>query len=437
MAKRKILAPVAVDDAGKANIDVLDEAMEEAISQMRLEMGESRVLVGGKADSKFVGLYIPHLILRYLFQSTVIPLGGRMMQITGKQMSCKSTFLYWIYKLFRFYQGKGHHVEVETKDSEPLRMSILDYDEKAVQPYQADSLEDWQETVLYLVDGKKGLKAQLIKAGFADRYPLVMGVDSLTAKASREIQEKIMDAGHAGRDHPIEAMSISKFLKAMPQHFKNVPWFLVGTNHLKPSQDFMGRPVDNVGGGMSLKFQETFEVKMQRIGKMQTASYEGVRLSLLTAKNSIGPFDKEIEAEMLWYTDRDTGRQKTWWDWDVATIELLLGKNCKRDALSQQKTRLRELQELTGIRDSTAGRAFSLVLDIPQSDPQSYGVVAQALEKRKDILLEVHKVLGIQEHIPFEVGESFTEQATAARNLSKFDQGSYVDKALSEEPPAE
>lgn len=430
MAKRKAAAqPVEIDS--------YDEAMEIALSQMRLEMGESRVLVGGRADAKFVGLYIPHLVLRYLFQSTVIPLGGRMMQITGKQMSCKSTFLYWLYKFFRSYKGKAHHIEVETKDSEPLRMSMLDYDDKAVQPHYADSLEDWQETVMYLVDGTKGLKGQLIKVGLADKYPMIMGVDSLTAKASREIQEKIREAGHAGRDHPIEAMSISKFLKAMPHHFKDVPWFLAGTNHLKPSTDFMNRPVDNVGGGMSLKFQETFEVKMQRMAKMQRASYEGVRLSLTTAKNSIGPFDKEVEADMLWYTDRETGRQKTWWEWDTATVELLLGKNCKKDALSQQKGRLKELQELTGIRDVTGGRAFSTVLDIPQSDAQEYAVVAQALEKRQDILLEVHKVLGVQEHIPFVVGKSFGEQVQAARNLCKFEAGSYVDKALTEEVPAE
>jgi hypothetical protein len=417
--------------------DNLDEAMEMAVAQMRLEMGDSRVLVGGRADARFVGLYIPHLILRYLFQSTVIPLGGRMMQITGKQMSCKSSLLYWFYKLFRFYKGKAHHIEVETKDSEPLRMSLLEYDEKAVQPHKADSMEDWQELVLYLVDADKGVKGQLIKAGVATRFPVVMGIDSFTAKASREIQEKIESAGHAGRDHPIEAMSISKFLKTLPHKFADVPWFLIGTNHLKPSQDFMGRPVDNVGGGMSLKFQETFEVKMQRISKMQLLSYEGMRVSLLTAKNSIGPFDKEIEAEMLWCTDRETGRQKTWWDWDSATVELILGKNCKRDALSTQKTKVKELMELTGIRDSTGGRAFSKILDIPQTDPQAYEVVGRALEKRTDILQEIHKILGIQEHVSFIVGKSFKEQVDAARNLCKFEAGSYVDKAMTEEKAAD
>jgi RecA/RadA recombinase len=413
----------------------LDDVMDAAAAQMRAEMGESRVLVGGKADAKHVGLYIPHLILRYLFQSTVLPLGGRMMQITGKQMSCKSSFLYWLYKFFRMRAGKGHHVEVETKDSEPLRNSILEYDERAVQPHSADSIEDWQETLMYLVDDKKGVKGALLKAGLLDLYPVIMGVDSFTAKASREIQEKITEAGHAGRDHPVEAMSISKFLKTMPSHFKEIPWFLAGTNHLKPSQDFMGRPVDNVGGGMSLKFQETFEVKMQRIKKMQTASYEGVRLSLLTAKNSIGPFDKEVEADMLWYTDRETGRQRTWWDWDAASVQLILGKNCPRDALSQQKTRLRELRDVTGIQDVSGGKAFSNVLDIPQSDAQDLEIVARELEKRPEILKEIHLILGIQDHMTFCPGTSFKEAVKAARESTGAvaEEGSYVEKALTEE----
>jgi RecA/RadA recombinase len=413
----------------------LDDVMDAAATQMRAEMGESKVLVGGKADAKHVGLYIPHLILRFLFQSTILPLGGRMMQITGKQMSCKSSFLYWLYKLFRSYSGKAHHIEVETKDSEPLRNSILEYDERAVQPYSADSIEDWQEILLYLLDDKKGVRGALAQAGLLDLYPVIQGVDSFTAKASREIQEKIVEAGHAGRDHPIEAMSISKFLKTMPAHFKDIPWFMAGTNHLKPSQDFMGRPVDNVGGGMSLKFQETFEVKMQRIKKMQTASYEGVRLSLLTAKNSIGPFDKEIETDMLWYTDRETGRQRTWWDWDSASVQLILGKNCPRDALSQQKTRLRELRDITGIQDVSGGKAFSKVLDIPQGDAQDLSVVARELEKRADVLKEVHLILGIQEHMVFQPGTSFKAAVKAARESTgqAAEEGSYVEKTMAEE----
>ncbi len=74
-------------------------------------------------------------------------------------------------------------------------------------------------------------------------------------KASYETQEKVHDDGFAGRNYPIEALSISTYMKTIPQMIDGWPFALVLNNHLKMGKDKDGRDVRNTAGGKAVNFQ--------------------------------------------------------------------------------------------------------------------------------------------------------------------------------------
>jgi len=412
VAKSKKVKPVTY----KENFDELDDLMGEWIATQRQELGHSKVLIGGQADARHIGIYIPHLILRYLFQINVLPLGGRMMMVAGVQMSGKSSFLYWLYKLVRSCRGRGYHISNEDKDQLELRNAFLNYDEKAVDTMLSESLEDWQEYLFRMVDQEQGIGAQLRKKGMERRIPVIMGLDSLMAKSGRAFQKEMAERGHADADRQAQkdAQDVSKFMKTFPQLYAREPYMFVCTNHMKIGSDFMGRPVKNYAGGYAPKFQATFILGMQRIKSQQLSTVEGNRCQLETLKNSVGPWDKTIAADHWWYRERDTGKLITWWDWDAASIELLLGENCAADALAKQTGKRRDLLDITGIRKLSKDKVVSAVLGI--EDPVSYAEAGAILEKHPEVLREVHNVLNIAEHVPFKPGYDFVDQVNQLKN---------------------
>jgi hypothetical protein len=74
-------------DIGRA-----DSLMDAMFNEAKKLFGDDRFYTGSESEQLVVGLPLPALCLRYLFQSTVFPL-SRMTMITGQQGSCKSAFL--------------------------------------------------------------------------------------------------------------------------------------------------------------------------------------------------------------------------------------------------------------------------------------------------------------------------------------------------------
>lgn len=425
MAKKKS-APAPVE----LNIGDVDAVFDGWAKDQRSKGEGPAVLTGGESAARCVGIYLPHLILRYFLQSNVLPL-GRMMQIAGVQMSGKSTFLYWLYRLFRLNAGRGYHIENETKDAEPRRLAVLDYDLKAVNTIISEALEDWQEAIVWLLsergNEKKGmsLKEQLTMSGLAGKVPVIMGVDSFTAKSNRANINKIMEEGHAEQDRSQQdnAQSISKWLKVIPQQFGEWPFFLAGTNHLKPGTEkvnaFITKNVENVGGGMALKFQETFQIHMGVARTIDKVEEVGKRYKLRTEKNSIGEDDKVIEVDVVSWIDREPtspfyAKQRTQFRWDTASIELILGKNSHE--FDKKKSILKDLQDVTGIRDCSNSTCYSKKLDVPSNDPVSYADMGARLERGPvEMMKEVHMILSVHEHRVFIPGVQFQAQLAAAQ----------------------
>ena len=444
MAKKKSDAVWGVEQA--------DELMDAIFAEAKKQFGADNFYTGSESEQLIVGLPLPSLSLRYLFQSTVFPL-SRMTMVTGQQGSCKSAFLYEIFRWHRMFGGRNVLLECETKDSPELRASILEYDPKAVGVKPCNSLEEWQAALTKFItlnqDMMTGTKTN---PGPGRIIPFCIGIDSLMAKASEENIEKVMKEGFAGRGHPVEALKISQFMKVWPQKLFGWPFSVVGTNHLKPSTDHMGRPTRNIPGGMSLKFQETYEIEMAFLEDIKRADHEGVVVQMLARKNSLGPSRKKIKASLVWwneYVDPSNSEvaamialagerppdqpfviQRTMWNWHTSSIELLL------EIQSKDPGRWRKIEPYLDLHPerSKGNMVWSTALGIAPTEKVTFREAGEILETRPDILSHIHGLLGIRERYVFEPGKDFKSQLDKAKALEAKKPGIAEEMAEQLEP---
>ncbi len=388
----------------------LDDCLSAIINDAKEKFGEDKIYTGKESEARLVGIYMPALCLRYLYQCNIKPL-SRMEQITGTQESCKSAYLYEHYRWIRCNGGKSYHIENESKDSDALRMSVLAYDSNAVELFISEALEEWQEYMTYLLSDKsikKILVGSKERPGPGKTIPIGFGLDSLTAKASKEVQVKMDTVGYADRVHPVDAMKLSSYLKYMPQKLVNWPFWFGCINHLKPAKNANGSIDYHTPGGYSIKFQETFETRMQRVGDIESGD-EGVKIKFSTQKNSLGPGRKTITAAFRWFSDPETRRQVSYWDWHAATIDLL-DTGLKTGALRKA------CNDVVDIRTKISGgkKVWSKTLDIPEDDAVPYSIAGQMLESRPDLISELHKILGVREYTVFKNGVDYGQQLKQA-----------------------
>ncbi len=394
----------------------LNGMFESMRGQAQQELG-SAVSIGTQAEANLVGLPFPALCLRYLFQSTIFPL-SRIYQITGEEGSCKSAFLYEIMRWHMIYGGGAVMAENENKDSPELRNSILQWKEEwlarlILKPTYA--LEEWQDVFTIFVDIAR--KTQDAAGGSGRTVPICYAVDSLMATAPQSEIDAVRKDGHASRGYALAANLIARYMRTMPERIQEYPFTMVGTNHLKPSTDPRGLPTSNIPGGKAVKFMETFEIEMKKAMNpdIDVLEYGGLRVKFIARKNSLGPSRKAITAELLWWNaddGRGTFRQQTAWDWDTATIELILGFELAKG----KKTIYNRLCDITGIRVHSKSQrlAYSDILGIPKSQPMLFRVVAGALEQRPDLLSQVYQVLGITQRRAFKPGTDYRDMLNVA-----------------------
>lgn len=385
--------------------DLFDGLCEEA----RKHFGADNIFTGSEAEQLLVGLPLPALCLRYLFQSTVLPL-SRMGQIVGEEGCCKSSLLYEIFRWVRMFGGRNVLMEAESKDSPMLRASILNYDEKAVILKPCDCLEDWQEGLTHFIKwAKHQLEGTKSAPGPGRIVPMGFGIDSLMGKACRDTIEKITKEGCAHRAFPAEALLISQYMKFVPQQIANWPFIIWGINHLKPGQDSAGRPKNNISGGKSLKFQETYEIEMHRVKDIKKVDIQGITLKLVMRKNSLGPSRLSINVDMLWWFDEDHEyTQRTVFDWNAASIELLL---------SFEGSRFNKLMEVCDIHvvDKSKKLIWSEALGVPRSSPVTFSEAGELLEDNPEILRRLYPLLHIREMQEFQPGVEYRKQLEEAK----------------------
>jgi RecA/RadA recombinase len=370
-----------------AGIHGIFDAMRHKTGSKRMQAGDNGIIIG---------IPIPSLVVRYLLQSTVLPL-GKIWHLAGEEGSCKSAFLY---EMMRWHYMAGGGVALaqnENKDSQELRRSIMQHNPIWNQRFIKDdtaSMEEWQA---FISAAMASTVAEYERKGSPGAtWPLLLGIDSLTATAPESEIEGISAEGYATRGFALMANLISRYMRFMPGQVMDNPFTVVGTNHLKPGTDQRGLPKDAVPGGMSVKFMETYEFKMKRIADIEKAKYSGITIEFTTKKNSLGPSRKKASADLIWWSGKapdGTVRQETAWDWDTAAVNLLLSfENAKG-----KKGLYKELQAVCDIKvvSRTQKKAYSSELNIPKESPVGYRAIGAKLEQRPDLLDKLYPLLGI------------------------------------------
>lgn len=380
------------------------------------ELGRNDISIGTESERLVVGLPLPALCLRYLFQSTVFPL-SRMTQITGEEGSCKSAFGYEMMRWHYTYGGGACFMENELKDSPELRQSILGWNPSwlaRLEHTPTYCLEEWQDALTVNVDVARNMLDA--PGGPGRTIPIMFFIDSIMATAPREEIEATMRAGHSSRGFALAANLIARYMRTFPHQIQSYPFSVVGTNHLKPATDFQGRPIRNIPGGKAVKFMETFEIEMAKApnADIDTLDYGGLRVKFVTRKNSLGPSRKVIFAELLWWHGPVDGvvRQHTAWDWDTATIELLLsfqiakGKKAIYDALM-------EICDLH-VADKGGRRVWSRTLGVSRDSPVRYREAGALLESRPELLELMYPLLGITTRSAFQPAVDYRDALATA-----------------------
>jgi RecA/RadA recombinase len=413
MAKRRARAANWTGERREDSLDTLFASMRTKAQQDL----EQDISIGTESESMLVGLPLPALCLRYLFQSTTFPL-SRITQITGEEGSCKTGLLVEMIRWHMVYGGGGCFCENELKDSPELRQSILQWNARwlnRLEVVPTHSLEAWQDALSTFVQIARDM--QDADGGPGRTVPIAFAIDSLMATAPEAEIEAVKKEGHAMRGYALAANLIARYMRTMPDRIREYPFSIIGTNHLKPAVDLRGFPVSNIPGGKAVKFMETFEIEMKQSAHkdIDLLEYGGLRVDITCRKNSLGPSRKKIQAEMLWWYSEVDGvfRQQTAWDWDTATIEMLTAfENAKGKATLHKR-----LMEICDIRIISRGarKAWSRALGIPQDDPQEYRILGAALEGRPDLLTQIYQVLGITTRRPFQPGMDYQDLLATAR----------------------
>ncbi len=414
---------------GAARDEELDGMFRTMAEEAGKKLERDDISLGNEADALVVGLPLPALCLRYLFQSTVFPL-SRITQITGEEGSCKSALLYEIFRWHFCHGGGAVFHENEGKDSPELRDSILQYNQvwlRRLDITPTHSLEEWQAALTEFV--KLASDYQTRQDGPGRTIPIAFGIDSLMATAPREEIEKIMKSGHATRNFALAAYLISQYMRTMPSQLKTFPFSIIGTNHLKPATDYMGRPTSNIPGGKSVKFMETYEIEMKRAPTpdIDRLEYGGIKLKITMRKNSLGPSRKQIGAELLWWNSQDPVtrmiRQQTAWDWDTASIETLLSFN---DAKAGKKSIYAEIMKILPLHNVNPSRREATCPLLGFDQATHFRSIGAALESRPDLLMQMYPIMGITPRRVFQPGVDYrTIQAQAIEESERRAQNLY------------
>jgi len=152
MARRRTSA-VRAQWEGDTRDPALDGMFASMVDKAAKTLGQD-ISIGTQASEMLVGLPLPALCLRYLFQSTTFPL-SRITQITGEEGSAKSAFLYEVFRWHMVYGGGAVLAGNENKDSPELRHSLLQWNpiwlnRLSVKPTHC--LEEWQDVFTAFVN---------------------------------------------------------------------------------------------------------------------------------------------------------------------------------------------------------------------------------------------------------------------------------------------
>lgn len=371
-----------------------------------------------------IGLHLPHLCLRLLFQRTSFPL-ERTMVIYGPTGSNKSSLLYWFYHLVsQCNYGRYCHLEVESKDTPEFRMSFLNHDDNAGWTRECKSMDDFQTSIHVWLDWYKAMSARADGPG--RRFPFVFGVDSLTAKMTLEA-EKVMDKneGKSTRRFADEARSLNDWFKYFPDKIQGWPVAFIAVNHDKKKQAAktgfgprpLGPPQSHSPGGEAPNYNTTYKLHLEKIGTLRqdASGWEGNRIRISIHKSSLSSGQLSLIADIAWMTQEvmsvsgtRTIRQTSVWNWYKATIEML------QAFTNYNSARATVVKDVLGLRKHSETKYSCARLGIKEANAVSPTELGRILESATDVLADIEPKLGIRPTIEWQPGVDFRDQQRAA-----------------------
>lgn len=461
MAKKKSPRDAGVASA-LANIEastrastggLLDDVLVESVkSAQDRQVCEGQIFFRSDILARLIFLPVPALSTRFLFQSEGWPL-GRFVLIDGFQEACKSALTYEIGTWHRRLGGNFFCIETEVKDAAHFRDSFFNYEPNAWFHSRAATQDKWNEQFFYWVEqlhymfdgGRQLLKGVDGKsAGYRDWpargriAPMCISVDSISAVLLDSQAEKIQDEGSPTLAHPLGARLLSDFFKVGPKSLIDYPITFLAVSHLKMSNDpkVPHIQVRNTTGGMAPKFQMTYEIEMRRKRPAQYSRVHkkygeiySIELLMTIRKNSLGNKEDGLPVEMTWYFDPDdvnplTGekRQKSYFDWHSASIELL--HECAKtgdDGMGFSSKRAKTLRDLVDVQlDVNRRLCSSSSLGISPDAKLSYYEAGQVLEHKLQtdpaFAAQVYEVMGVRRQTMFQRGVDFRQQIADNRD---------------------
>lgn len=397
----------------RASVSTMVQGLVRAAAK---EFGNPTICTAGDAGRLCRGIAFPSFSLEYLFQNNVLAL-GRFLQLVGVEGTCKSGFACEVGRWFIEAGGMVVLKEHESKYSPDWPPSIVGWDNQDNFMYlPCNSINEWQQAQLWTFKSTKdAMLGTASNPGPGAIYPLLSIVDSIMAKGTDDAQGRIASAGFAGRDHAVDALSITRFLQYAPQQIANWPMFSIWVNHEKPQKVPNSHvPERNKAGGKGKEFQETYEISMSRIKRFSTARWEGLDLQMRLYKNSLGVGDRKIPITVRWWYELadptkprgpdNLPRQQTVFDWHGSTIDLLLQlKASKTPAATKVK-------DIANIQTAAQGKVWCRQLGITDSSPVDRFVLGEALAQDEAVLTQLRDAFGIKIRDVFEPGVDFGQQ---------------------------
>lgn len=413
---------------------------EDEVVDVRSRNGEHPVITEvlkatAEDQDPLIGLPLPSLAARYLLQANIFPL-SRFTQLRGEFSAGKSAMLMEIMRWFNVYGGGAIMIDTENKNSETMLDGIMGHNEeykKRTFCVKAQSVEDWQKKYIGFC---QKIHAQ---ADSADRaFPVIIGIDSISAVEVDRRVDKVAEEGHAAAGHPYLARNLSDFMRtALVPTLRHYPIAFVATNHLKEEINAMGfgPPKKYAPGGASLDYYPTLILDMSRTSRntLQAGRAEGQSVRITATKNNLGAPGRRIVVNLMWYNEivpckdkagNDTykNQQFHYWDWHTATIRLLMelqdennkklpaGMDPKLPALLKQVC---DLEYKHGTKNAETPLVWSNALGVTKQEALSEVEIAMVLEKNTKVLGVLHGLLGVNEYLVCDPAVKYREQVMA------------------------
>lgn len=418
MPVRKKRQPPTYDELSK----LTNAAVRAGIASLQDEF-DNKLINTIETGGACIGIPLPSLAFEWLVDTTIWPL-GRVIQCNGLQASMKSAFAFEMSRIFRKYAGITHYHETEGKFAEVLCRSIIGWGaDTAFVRDPCESMNDWQSK---LIASMKYVKRAMDgngrkQPGLGRIFPVLEVIDSLTAKNMDTSDERIEKAGFAQSSHPVEAGSITKFMKFVQKTLDHYPIALLLINHLKIQGD-PGNPAQQIRhtpGGKHVAFAETIELEFAKRAKIELKDKEGLLINIRCRKNSLGTFDHRITVPVRWWYamtqdasagKREVLRQRTVWDWHEATTMLLT------DANFRLRATVRDILDIQEVR-SGGKRYASKRLRIRKDAAVTAHAFGKAICSNSEVLAELRAAMGIKCRPALDPSLGYAKQQATARAL--------------------